>query len=300
MTNCPSCGCRISGASRFCPMCGVTVRQEAVDARFGALAEIPETDPPKPNETLLRSYAGLNCCGAGVIRALKALAVLLSVVIGICGVVYGVMLLMDGSKLQGIISLVLGPGVGLLLYVLMSLGIFIYENISFIARQTETQNRISISQLELINDMLRLQKEELALTKQNSELLKVIDGSCFDAVKQAEAHTELLDKLNEAQRAGEQKLIAIKNSSEQLARTLNDYENTARSRQSNTRQIAHAIALAISQLPDRIRDALQGRQTAAEDADTAELYSDNDNDAACEAAAEEPADTENAADGSDE
>lgn len=295
MTNCPSCGCRISGASRFCPMCGVTVRQEAVDARFSTIAEISETDPPKPNESLLRSYAGLNCCGAGVIKALKALAVMLSVVIGICGVVYGVMLLMDGSKLQGIISLVLGPGVGLLLYVLMSLGIFIYENISFIARQTETQNRISVAQLELINDMLRLQKEELVLTKQNSELLKVMDGACFDMVKQAEANTELLDKLSEAQRAGEQKLIAIKSSSEQLSRTLTDYEKNAHSWHSNTRQFAHAIALAVSQLPDRILEALQGKRTDAEEVSA----EDSDNEASCEETAENPADGENSADGSE-
>ena len=281
-------------------MCGEVVRQEAVNARFGAVEEIPQTDPPKPNESLLRSYAGLNGCGAGVIRSLKALAVMLSVVIAVCGIVYGVMLLMDGSRLQGIISLVLGPGVGLLLYVLMSLGIFIYENISFIARQTETQNRISVAQLELINDMLRLQKEELALVNQNSELLKVMDGTCFDMVKQAEAQTELLDKLSEAQRAGEQKLIAIKASSEQLARTLTDYEKNSHSRHSNTRQFAHAIALAVSQLPDRIKAAISGDKPVADESSEEDVCAESDNGAECGSDAGEPEGMDVSTEGSEE
>ncbi len=275
MTNCPSCGCRVSGVSRFCPMCGVIIRKDAVEARFGESGEIPEIQPPQTNEPLLRSYAGLNCCGANVIKALKILAIMLSIVIGVCGVVYGVMLLMDGSKLQGIISLVLGPGVGLLLYVLMSLGIFLYENISLVARQTETQNRISIAQLELINDMVRVQKEELALARQNAELLRVMDGVCFDAAKQAERQTELLDKITEAQRAGEQKLISIKVSSEQLAQTLTAYEKNSHSRHSSTRQFAHAIALAMAQLPGRIREALNGEQPSGEPLLSEEITEDN-------------------------
>ncbi|MBE6760166.1 MAG: zinc ribbon domain-containing protein [Ruminococcaceae bacterium] len=268
--NCPSCGCQMSGAARFCPMCGVIIRQDAVDARFGKLPEVPLTEPPLPDETLLRRYAGLNHCGAGIVRALKVLAALLAVVIGVCGVVYGVMLLLDRNTLQGIISLVLGPGIGLLLYVTLSFGIVLYENISFIARQSEMQNRISAAQLELVNDMLHAQKEELEMTRQNSELLRVLDGTAFDAVKQAERQNELLDRLTEIQRAGEQKLISIKDSTEQLNRLFAGYEKSSHTWRSNARQFSHAVALAVSQLPERIRRALAGEQsdTEATDDDT--------------------------------
>lgn len=256
MANCPACGCQISSASRFCPMCGVTVKEDAVRAQKGELNPVDPVQPPRPDDELIRSYAGLNRCGAGVIRALRVLAAVLTIVIALCGIVYGILLLVDGSTLRGVISLILGPGVGLLLYVIMTIGIILYENISFIARYTETQNRISAAQLELLSNMATTQNESLALARQSVELLKVMDGSLFDSAKLTERQTELLEKLVESQKANDQRMADLRTSSEQLAQTAAAHIRGSQNWRSSTRQFAHAIALAVAQLPDRIRDAL--------------------------------------------
>ena len=80
---------------------------------------------------------------------------------------------------------------------------------------------------------------------------------------------------------------------------LADYEKSSRSRQSNTRQIAHAIALAVSQLPDRIRDALQGKLT--DDASAPEeVFASGESEETIEAVTEEAADAESSDENSEE
>ena len=255
---CPACGCQMSAASRFCPMCGVVVKENAVNAQRGDIPAAAAVEPPCPNDELLRKYAGLNRCGAGIIRMLRVLATILTVVIGLCGIAYGILLLVNGSVLHGVVSLILGPSVGVLLYVIMTIGIILYENISFIARYTETQNRISAAQLELLGSMATVQNESLAVARQSVELLRVMDGSLFDAAKQAERQTEVLEQLAESRKENDLLMAELRESTARLAKTADEHISGSRNWRSSTREFAQAIAIAVSQLPDRIKDALGG------------------------------------------
>lgn len=266
MVLCPSCGCRISGASRFCPMCGVTLKENAVNARFGEPGEAAEVCMPQANENLLDQFEGVNRCGVGVIRLMRVLAALAAVVIALGGIIGGIMLLVSGNNVPGILLLVLGPVAALFLFMLMTIGIVQYENISLIARNTESQNFIGAAQLELLCGLARSQNESLELSRQTIELLRAMDEDIFDISKQTERHTELLEKLTESQRLSEQRLADIKYAGEQLSRTASAHVQSARSWRSNTRQFAHAIALSVSQLPERLRRMLAGETDAADDA----------------------------------
>jgi len=274
MATCPVCGCQISVAARFCPMCGATLREDAANARLGG-AEVAPVELPEPNDQIIRRYVGLNRCGAGVIRALRILLVVTSVVFAICGIVYGVMLLLDGNTLHGVASLILGPGIGLLFYVVMTIGIILYENISFIARHTETQNRIAAAQLELIQNLASSQRENLALSQQTVDLLKVMDGDRFDAAKLAERQTELLEKLIENQQTNEHRLAEIRDISERLIKSAANNVKETQTWHSGTKQYARAIALAIAQISDRLK-SIAGSGPSAGESDASDAAPQDD------------------------
>ncbi len=270
MAMCPSCGCRISGASRFCPMCGVVLKENAFNARFGEPEEAAEVCMPQANENLLDQYEGVNRCGVGVIRLMRVLSVLAAVAIALGGIVAGIMLLVTGKNVPGILLLVLGPVGSLFLFMLMTIGIVQYENVSLIARNTETQNFIGTAQLELLCSLARSQSESIELSRKTIELLRTLDEDVFDISKQTEQHTELLAKLAESQKLSEQKLADIKYAGEQLAKTASSHVQSAQSWRSNTRKFAHAIALSVSQLPERLRSMLSG-ETDDKDIDLPEI-----------------------------
>jgi len=241
-------------------MCGVILKENAFNARFGELEEAAEVCMPHANEDLLDRYEGVNRCGVGVIRLMRVLSVLAAVAIAVGGIVVGVMMLIAGKNVPGILLLVLGPVGALFLFMLMTIGIVQYENISFIARNTETQNFIGTAQLELLCNLARSQSECIELSRKTIELLNTLDEDVFDISKQTELQTGVLEKLAKSQKLNEQKLADIKYAGEQLARTASSREQSAQSWRTSTKQFAQAIAVSVSQLPERLRCILSGEK----------------------------------------
>lgn len=271
MAYCPSCGCKTAEAARFCPMCGVVIYQEAVSARTVPDDGVPRrAEVPQPNDRLIEGYATRSSCGLTTSKAMRVLAVLFAILLGTAGVVGGVMLLVKGQLVGGVLAIAAGIVGALLVYFLMHIGMVSFENLSLIARGMETQHRITVAQLELLSHMELLQDESLRLSRQTVELLKVIDGDRFDAAKQAERQTELLDKLTEQQAEQARRLAELKAGSDAAMKVVEPAIQDVRSWKTESHRFIHAVALAISQLPDRLRDAIAGEkadQPADEDKD---------------------------------
>lgn len=267
MAYCPSCGCRTAEAARFCPMCGVMINQDAVNARLSQDDGVPRrAEVPQPNERLIEGYTTPGSHGLSTARAMRVVSVLLAILLAVAGIAGGVMLLSSGSVAGGILMIVLGIIAALLIYFLLHIGIVAFENISVIARGVETQHRISTAQLEVLSHMALLQDESLRLNRQTVELLKVIDGDRFDAAKQAECQTALLDKLTEQQREQAQRLSELRSSGEAVLQLARPLAQSLQSWKTESHRFIHGVALAISQLPERLRDVLTGEQPAkAED-----------------------------------
>lgn len=261
MANCPSCGCRTAEAARFCPMCGVVINQEAVDARMDRVDGVPRrAEVPQPNERLVESYTTTESCGSGVAKAMRVLAALLAILTTVGAIAGGVMVMTEGEAAGGILIIIGGLLAALLIWFLLYVGVVAFENISIIARGTETQQRLSAAQLELMSTMILSQEESLRLNRQTVELLKVIDGERFDAAKQAESQTALLDKLTEQQQEQAARLAELKASGDAFNRLAVSHVQSMQSWKSESHRFIHAVALAISQLPDRLRDAINGTE----------------------------------------
>ncbi len=269
MAYCPSCGCKTAEAARFCPMCGVVIYQEAVSARAVPEEGAPRrAEVPQPNDRLVEGYATRSSCGLTTSKAMRVLAVLFAILLGTAGTVGGVMMLVNGQIIGGVLSIAGGIVGALLVYFLMHIGMVAFENLSLIARGMETQHRITAAQLELISRMELLQNESLRLNRQTVELLKVIDGDRFDAAKQTERQTELLDKLTEQQAEQARRLAELKAGSDAAMKVVEPAIQDVRSWKTESHRFIHAVALAISQLPDRLRDAIVGDKAAEPSEDT--------------------------------
>ena len=195
----------------------------------------------------------------------KQLILLLAILLGVGSVVCGIMMLANGSVIPGVLVIVLGIVAALLIYFLLHIGIVTFENISVIARGVETQHRIATAQLEVLSSINLAQSESLRLEKQSVELLKVIDGDRFDAAKQAECQTALLDKLTEQQREQAQRMSELTNSSDAMMQLTAPLAQSLQSWKNESHRFIQGVALAISQLPDRIRDAIAGEKNTGHD-----------------------------------
>ncbi len=213
---------------------------------------------PQANESLLDRFEGVNRCGVGVIRLMRVLAALLTVIICLGGIVGGILLLVSGSKALGVTALVFGPLGGLTLFLLMTIGIVQYENISLIARNTESQNFIGTAQLELLCRLARSQNENIELTRQTIELVRALDENVYDQAKNSERQAELLEHLEESQRMCRQNLIEITEIGKQLSAAASDHELSTKTWRSDAGELAHAIVRSVSQLPERLRSVLAG------------------------------------------
>jgi len=261
MAYCPSCGCRTAEAARFCPMCGFTINENAVRARMDTEEPTPRrAEVPQPNEQLVEGYATTSSCGTGTAKAMRVLVLLLVILLGLGCLAGGIIALTSGAAAAGILILVLGVIAVPLLWFVMHTGVVLFENVSAIARGIETQHRISAAQIELLSGISRLQEDSLRLNCQTVELLKVMDGDRFDAAKQAECQTAMLDRLVEQQQEHSRQLTEMKNSADSLVRLAQPHVQSFQSWKNETHRFAHAVALAISQLPDRLRSVLNGEQ----------------------------------------
>ncbi len=265
MAYCPSCGCRTAEAARFCPMCGVVINQEAVNAR-----RLPENaaprraEVPQPNERLIEGYTTRSSCGSSTARAMRVLAVLFTALLGVGCASAGVMMLMRRQLTVGVLLIAAGVIGALLIYFLLHIGIVIFENISLMARGMETQHRITTAQLEILSSMALHQDESLQLERQSVELLKVMDGERFDAAKQAECQTALLDRLAEQQKEQAQRLAELRSSGDAMLQLVRPLSQSLQSWKNESHRFVQGVALAIAQLPDRLRDAIAGKDGALE------------------------------------
>lgn len=275
MQMCPSCGCRMSGVSRFCPMCGVTVNPDAVYAARDIGEPELSCRLPEPDSELTESYSGDRSCGRGIIKALRIIAAVISVLAAVSGIITGIAHIINANFLPGVLTVLGGIIAGLLLYFLLIIWLVRYENISVIARNSETQLRLSAAQLELLAEIAAKQNEEMRLSRQSVELLKVIDGDRFDAAKQAEKQTELLKALAEHQRETAACTGEVKNSINALSVLAKASSQRMETWRSNYQRFTHAVALAISQLPERIRDVVRAEPDNADDTEAA-LNADSD------------------------
>lgn len=195
MKSCQFCNCEIPSGSRFCPICGQTLNADA----HAAYSPLPE--PPKPasfpahDSDDLSAFETRYTYGATFCTVLRVISVIISVLVFAAAVVFGTICIIDAKILAGCAVIGCGLVGAFVIFFLLNIGVIFFENLSLTGRNTETQYRISLAQLEILGRISAAQEESLQLNRCALNLLKTIDGECFDSGKQQERQTELIEKL---------------------------------------------------------------------------------------------------------
>lgn len=252
MKSCPSCGCEVSAVSRFCPICGA-VLNDLVQQAYRQEEEPEPVCIPVPEDELPPAFEAQESYGRSVITAMRVITAVLSILIGLAGTAFGVYYIIKGLTVPALIWIFGGLVSAFLLFFILCILIIRYENISFIARHAEEQNRISLSQLELLRQLNERQAENTQLSQTMLALLRTMDGDRFDAFKQAEQQNATLEKLLKAQGECSDKLSRLRETDELLGKGALPCLKKTQTVGETIEQLVRECAAAVSSLPERLR-----------------------------------------------
>ncbi len=161
MKNCPVCNINLPDDEIYCPTCGELLlvcgqpseRRRVVPAISGSL----------PTAMTMKDIMLGKQYGKRTVKALRVLAIIASVLLGLAMIVCGVLIMTglqdfgltkDQGMLVGIAALPTGIILGLLVYFILNISLIKYENISLIGRNTEAQLCLLENQSALLSTIM--------------------------------------------------------------------------------------------------------------------------------------------------